>query len=275
MKRKIFRSKIALIAAAALTMSMGMGFSASAEDGELPITSEYFPDATFRSYVSENFDSNNDDVLSDAEISGVKIINVSSKNIQSLKGVEYFTALTKLDCNKNYSLTTLDVSKNVKLWLLSCDSNQLTTLDVSNNTRLTNSNFNCNGNIYDIGKIYGEYDLKNLPAGFDVSKASNWQGATLQNGKLTDFDGGTVSYDYDCGNNKKATFKLVYEEGDALPGDINGDGKINNTDIILLGRAYMAGTADKYIANADMNKDGKITNTDIILLGRLYMSQKA
>ena len=62
--------------------------------------------------------------------------------------------------------------------------------------------------------------------------------------------------------------------GDILLGDINGDGKINNTDIILLGRAYMAGTADKYIANADMNKDGKITNADIILLGRLYMSQK-
>ena len=58
-------------------------------------------------------------------------------------------------------------------------------------------------------------------------------------------------------------------------GDINDDGVLNNADIILLGRAYMGGTADKYVANADMNKDGKITNADIILLGRLYMSQKA
>ncbi|MBD5146523.1 MAG: hypothetical protein HDT21_11545 [Ruminococcus sp.] len=61
--------------------------------------------------------------------------------------------------------------------------------------------------------------------------------------------------------------------GDVLLGDVNGDGKINNTDIILLGRAYMAGNGSDYLDVADMNSDGKITNTDIILLGRLYMSQ--
>ena len=59
-----------------------------------------------------------------------------------------------------------------------------------------------------------------------------------------------------------------------LLGDVNGDGKINNTDIILLGRAYMAGNGNDYLDVADMNGDGKITNTDIILLGRLYMSMQ-
>ncbi|MBD5146808.1 MAG: hypothetical protein HDT21_13005, partial [Ruminococcus sp.] len=71
---------------------------------------------------------------------------------------------------------------------------------------------------------------------------------------------------------KVSTKDYVPTQSDPEFGDINGDGKINNTDIILLGRAYMAGTADKYLAIADMNNDGKITNADIILLGRLYMS---
>lgn len=55
-------------------------------------------------------------------------------------------------------------------------------------------------------------------------------------------------------------------------GDINDDGVLNNSDIILLGRSYMAGDSAKYVSSADMNHDGKITNADIILLGRLYMS---
>ena len=61
---------------------------------------------------------------------------------------------------------------------------------------------------------------------------------------------------------------------DYILGDVNGDGKLNNTDIILLGRAYMAGDGDKYLSVADMNNDGRITNADIILLGRLYMNGK-
>ncbi|MDE7302991.1 MAG: hypothetical protein K2N60_06700 [Oscillospiraceae bacterium] len=60
--------------------------------------------------------------------------------------------------------------------------------------------------------------------------------------------------------------------GDVLLGDVNGDGKINNTDIILLGRAYMAGEGAKYLDVADMNNEKTINNADIILLGRLYMS---
>ena len=65
-----------------------------------------------------------------------------------------------------------------------------------------------------------------------------------------------------------------FREGAGAVGDVNGDGKLNNADIILLGRAYMAGDTAKYLAVADMNNDGRITNADIILLGRLYMTGK-
>jgi beta-N-acetylglucosaminidase len=51
-------------------------------------------------------------------------------------------------------------------------------------------------------------------------------------------------------------------------GDLNGDGKISNTDLILI-RYHLVGlrklNADE-IKRADINKDGRITNTDLILI---------
>lgn len=319
----------------------------------IEINAANFPDEIFRQYISENFDKDSDDLLSNQEISQITDIDVSGIGIQSLKGIEFFnvlrflfcnenqltsldvsknTALTDLGCNNNqiisldvsnntllekldcannqfasfdisnntaltslycggnklisldvrnnialteltcvYSqitsldvsnnlsltklncfynkltsldvsnntalidlrcdqnkLTSLDVSNNTALTWLYCFANQLTSLDVSNNTALTNlscsnnqltsldignnpllTEFGCSNNSYNIGETCGAYDLKNLPTGFDITKASNWQGATLEDGNLTGING-TVSYDYDCGNNHTATFNLKY-----------------------------------------------------------------
>ena len=90
----------------------------------------------FRQYVSENFDNDDDGTLSEEEIGGVMSIYVGWIGISSLTGIEYFTALTFLDCNGN-QLTALDVSNNVALISLTCSVNQLTSLDLSKNTVLT------------------------------------------------------------------------------------------------------------------------------------------
>lgn len=47
---------------------------------------------------------------------------IARKGLTSLKGIEYFTALTELRCNNN-QLTTLDVSKNTALTVLWCETN--------------------------------------------------------------------------------------------------------------------------------------------------------
>ena len=55
-------------------------------------------------------------------------------------------------------------------------------------------------------------------------------------------------------------------------GDVNGDNKINMTDIICL-RKYFAGLtnlSEKNKLNADINKDGKINMTDIIKLRKYF-----
>ena len=93
-----------------------------------------FPDDNFRNYLLEQ-DYGKDGVLTEAEIRNITVMDVSEKDIKSLKGIEYFTALDSLDCSVN-ELTTLDVSKNTALKKLNCGFNELTTLDVSKNTAL-------------------------------------------------------------------------------------------------------------------------------------------
>jgi hypothetical protein len=116
------------------------------------------------------------------------------------------TALTKLDCYNN-QLTSLDVSKNTALTELDCDKNQLTSLDVSNTDM---DELDCDDNIYQI--VVGNdrtFDLSTLPGNFNVAKTSDWSGGTVSGNTLTvDSDKDTVTYKYDCRNNKRRTFTL-------------------------------------------------------------------
>ena len=99
------------------------------------IDEENFPDKAFRTVVKSK-DLNKDDVLNIEEIQNVKSLSCGGKDIACLKGIEYFTELTWLDCERN-QLTALDVSKNTKLEILYCSGNSLTSLDLSNNEALT------------------------------------------------------------------------------------------------------------------------------------------
>ena len=101
----------------------------------IEIDATNFPDANFRNYLLEQ-SYGKDGILTEEEIAKVTSIDVNSKNISSLKGIEYFTALTELDCRFN-QLTSLDVSKNTALTTLNCFANRLTSLDVSKNMALT------------------------------------------------------------------------------------------------------------------------------------------
>lgn len=105
-------------------------------DTGIEINETNFPDEIFRQYVSDSFDKDSSGSLSSDEIEAVKKISADSQNISDITGIEYFTALTELDCYDN-QLTELDVSKNTELTKLDCYGNQLTALDVSKNTALT------------------------------------------------------------------------------------------------------------------------------------------
>lgn len=116
-----------------------------------------FPDENFRNYVLAYFDRDKDGKISLNEAYIPTSMNLSSKNIKSLEGIQYFTELNYLYCDHN-QLESLDVSNNSKLeWLicdynsisnlnisgcfkllsLSCTHNQLSSIDISNNKALT------------------------------------------------------------------------------------------------------------------------------------------
>ncbi len=115
------------------------------------------PDAAFRAYCLDSFDTNGNGKLSYAEVLDVETINVQNRGIVSMKGVEYFENLTELNCSDNQiselilaaltALTRLECSGNqiselnlaalTKLTGLSCQVNRITELDVSALTELT------------------------------------------------------------------------------------------------------------------------------------------
>ena len=93
------------------------------------------PDANFRAYLIENFDTNNDGRISEAEAVLVESINCSEQGIASLSGIARFTNLTSLVCSGN-ELTSVDISSNLALVEFICDSNKITSLNISNNIAL-------------------------------------------------------------------------------------------------------------------------------------------
>ena len=134
-------SKRTRLVSALLTLAMVFtflpfsAFAATDSYGPVYITDANVPDKTFREYLLKQFDKDHNGTLYPAERYAVTEIDVNSKNITSLKGIEFFPNLKKLNCGHN-RLTSLDVSKNTVLQELVCWENQLTSLDVSQNTAL-------------------------------------------------------------------------------------------------------------------------------------------
>ena len=181
-------------------------------DNSIAINESNFPDANFRNYLlSQSFGS--DGVITEAEIAGVKEINVSNHNITSLEGIEFFTALTRLFCLNN-QLTTLDVSKNTALLYLDCYDNQLTTLDVSKNTAL--QTFGCKYNQLkdlDISKntmLTRFWCGNNQLTTLDVSNNTMLTELWCDNNQLTTLDvsNNTMLTEFGCGSNQLTTLDV-------------------------------------------------------------------
>ena len=136
----------------------------------------------------------------------LKKLDIYNNKITSID-VSQNTELETLYIGRN-PIETLNVKNNVKLMELQSELNDLTSIDLSNNS--PSMTLYMANNIYPITVGKGRsFDLSKLPAGFDVSKTSNWQNATVNSGVLIvksvdDF----VTYDYDCGNGHKVKFKF-------------------------------------------------------------------
>ena len=130
--KRVLRVLLALVFV--LTLLPGVTAPAKAA-GEVAINETNFPDSAFAQYVGEYLDQDGNGSLSAEEIAAVKYLYVGDMWLNSLKGIEYFTALVELNCSMN-RLTELDLSKNTALKELDCSDNRLAGLNLSKNPAL-------------------------------------------------------------------------------------------------------------------------------------------
>ena len=205
MKRRLFSVVVTLlfcvgVMSAQAVMATEEGSQpATDEVGGVAINEENFPDYKFRNYISniENgIDTDGNGALSLEEIGAVKTLELPYPRsffdeINTLQGIEYFTALTDLKCSNN-SIESLDLSKNTKLESLDCHNNRLTSLDLSKNTalkslicyenRLTSLNLSENTNLTEINCE------QNLLIKLDVSGCSALTTLVCSSNRLEELD---------------------------------------------------------------------------------------
>lgn len=93
----------------------GLQNQVNAEDTMIEISEKNFPDSTFRNYVQETVDGNDDMFLEQEEIMSVQQIDVSETPVQNLKGAELFTNLKYLNCaNTNISELNIGCFKELE-----------------------------------------------------------------------------------------------------------------------------------------------------------------
>ncbi|MBP5417905.1 MAG: leucine-rich repeat protein, partial [Clostridiales bacterium] len=91
---------------------------------ELAINEKNFPDANFRAYIKEKFDTDKSGWLTNTERLAVRSISCSGRSIGSLSGIENFPKLTSLICSNNSLRGELDLRQNLMLLEVYCDNNE-------------------------------------------------------------------------------------------------------------------------------------------------------
>ncbi len=135
-----------------LTLCVFFFFSAKAQIVNIP-------DANFKNALlnhSPVINSNNDGEIQVSEaLAFTGTMNVSSKNIANMTGVEAFYNMAKLRCDSN-QITTLSITNFPFLYELICSNNQLTSLTINNLPSLWQ--------LYCSNNKIGSLTLNNFPA---------------------------------------------------------------------------------------------------------------
>ena len=189
-------SKRTRLVSALLTLAMVftfLPFSAFAADDPrgIRIDGDHFPNYEFRQYLKANIDKDGDGHLNDTELN-IGDLDVTSQHIANLKGIEYFTNLTRLYCKDN-KLTKLDLSGNAKLQQVYCSSNKLEQLNLSGNSQMRIVECNDNENLTTLDVSSNPY-LKILRCSnnnlseLDLSNNPDLEILNCNNNKLSELD---------------------------------------------------------------------------------------
>ena len=175
----------------------------SASGKENKPANEYFDDEIFYKVVVDAYNKENktslpyEANLTDEQLETITSLShgdynkAESEKISSVKGLEKLTSLQNLQLRYN-KISTIDISKNIKLTHLYLGNNNLSTIDVSKNTklRLLDLEYNNLSNI-DVGKNTALTDLwlnHNNLSSIYVSKNTALTVLNLYNNNLSSID---------------------------------------------------------------------------------------
>lgn len=196
------------------------------------------PDPDFRRFCVANYGCQGKLTASQASFFD-GYMNIGSKNIHSLAGIEYFTSVTGLICSNNplshidvshnpsltvlfcdnTNTTSLDISANRSLVSLSCRNNKLSELDLSENTHV--QTLDCSYNLLSDLNLKNGAELTSVDCSYNQLTALNLapqqpylQKIICNNNSLAALD---VSHtiglsQLDCSNNKLTTLNIVKNE---------------------------------------------------------------
>ena len=252
------------------TIEIKVTQDAITKDGEVPEEKpkgtfnvfDAMTDAAFKEYC-EQFDTNNDGILTVEEAEAVTGMSPDGLGISSLLGIEYFTELTILDCQVN-SLTSLDVSNNIKLTELLCYNNSLVSLDVSNNTKLTHLDCHTNSltslDVSNNTELINLYCSDNSLTGLDISNNTELIGLHCYNNSLTSLDASNnIKLErLHCGYNSLTSLDISNNtELTELSCDYNSLTNLNVSNNTKLEHLDCDGNS---LTNLDVSKNTKLTH---------------
>lgn len=142
-----------------------------ASDKEVQII---IPDENFRKTLNTNYGIifNGDNKVINPEVAGtIKIMNLNSKNIVDISGLNAFTSLEELFCNNN-QISNLDISANILLNKLDCSNNQISDLDISTNKLITDLNISGNPTPFLLGVNKLPFPSNNVLTFLDTEPSS-------------------------------------------------------------------------------------------------------
>ena len=221
------------------------------------------PDAQFRAYLSEEFDTNSDDILTPEEASLVTVIWCLSRQISSLQGIELFPNLTTLNCSFN-EITELP-QLPPKLTTLNCAGNNiaelpnlpttLTTLDCAGND-LSSFDFSRLSNLKNLEELDCSYnkmkELINLPTTLTTLRCAGNDLSSFDFSKLTNL---TNLEKLDCSSNNLAVFDVP---------------KLNNLKILDLSDNQLTQLSVSLPILEELNcKNNQLTDLDVSSCSRL------
>jgi len=123
------------------------------------------------------------------------------------------------------------------------------------------------------GQVYGSITTQ-YPGTYGSDASGNWgpgiqklivQGDEIDNGALIEFYIGALPADQTFLFSSGAVSRLDLTV--SVPWDVNGDGCINLSDLVLIGQSW-GNTGPPHWTRADVNSDGVVNLSDLVLVGQ-------